>query len=174
MRALRMAILALGACLAAPAAAIDGVSFEAGGGDGTRMWRAGVQWDWNKRWLAGGGWHLGAYWDLQLGRWSADARPGNAGSLIDVGLTPVFRFQRDDLAGPYAEAAIGFHFLSERSIGAKRFGTSFQFGDHIGVGYRFGRQGWDVSLRLQHLSNGGIEKPNPGINFGQLRLQYRF
>jgi hypothetical protein len=29
-------------------------------------------------------------------------------------------------------------------------------------------------VRLQHLSNGGIERPNPGINFVQLRLAYRF
>jgi hypothetical protein len=29
-----------------------------------------------------------------------------------------------------------------------------------------------MSLRLQHLSNGGITSPNPGINFLQLRLAY--
>jgi lipid A 3-O-deacylase len=38
---------------------------------------------------------------------------------------------------------------------------------------RFGpRDRYDVGLRLQHLSNGGIRKPNPGIDFVQLRLQY--
>jgi hypothetical protein len=27
-------------------------------------------------------------------------------------------------------------------------------------------------VRLQHLSNGGIRNPNPGINFLVLRVQY--
>ena len=40
----------------------------------------------------------------------------------------------------------------------------------FGIGYRFDR--YDVSLRLQHLSNAGIKNPNPGINFLQLRFQY--
>jgi lipid A 3-O-deacylase len=34
----------------------------------------------------------------------------------------------------------------------------------------FGR--YDVSLRVQHLSNGGLRDPNPGINFVLVRLQY--
>jgi hypothetical protein len=27
-------------------------------------------------------------------------------------------------------------------------------------------------MRVQHISNGGIRKPNPGINFVVLRLEY--
>ncbi|HYL90521.1 MAG TPA: acyloxyacyl hydrolase, partial [Burkholderiales bacterium] len=36
--------------------------------------------------------------------------------------------------------------------------------------YRFDR--YDVSMRLQHLSNAGIKNPNPGVNFLQVRFQY--
>ena len=77
---------------------------------------------------------------------------------------------------PYVEAAIGFHLLSDQRVNfRRRFSTSFQYGDHLGVGARFGgRQRWDASFRLQHLSNGGLARPNPGINFVQLRLQYHF
>jgi hypothetical protein len=49
----------------------------------------------------------------------------------------------------------------------KRFSTAFNFGDHIGIGYRTGRGEW--SLRLQHFSNAGIDTPNPGEDFVQLR-----
>ena len=93
----------------------------------------------------------------------------------EIGVTPVFRLQRNEKTGAYVEAGIGAHFLSRTSIGDKRFSTSFQFGDHFGVGYRFGAKGaYDVSYRFQHLSNGAIKHPNNGINFNQLRLQYHF
>ena len=40
---------------------------------------------------------------------------------------------------------------------------------------KFGeRYRYDLSLRLQHLSNGGLAHPNPGINFLQMRLAYHF
>lgn len=157
------------------AAAVDGVAVEAGRGDGTDMGRVAIQWDWQKRWLQGSAWHLGGYWDLGLGYWRHDERPGQNGDITEFGLTPVFRWQRNDLQGPYVEAAIGIHFLSRSQIGDKRMSTQFQFGDHVGFGYRFGaRRAWDVGYRYQHLSNAGIKRPNNGINFHQVRAQYHF
>jgi opacity protein-like surface antigen len=161
--------------LTLPAAAVDGIAVEAGNGDSTDMGRLALQWDWNKRWFEGGDWHLGGYWDLGLGYWHRDALPGQNDSITEIGFTPVFRLQRNDRTGPYAEAAIGFHLLSKTTIGDKRLSTAFQFGDHLGVGYRFGVKGaFDLGYRYQHLSNGGIKEPNNGINFNQVRLQYHF
>jgi len=169
------AVAGLLALAAIPAAAVDGVAVEAGRGDGTDMGRVAIQWDWSQRWFQGGEWHVGGYWDLGVGYWRQDALPGQNGDIGEIGFTPVFRLQRNDLAGPYAEAAIGFHLLSKTQIGDKRFSTAFQFGDHVGFGYRFGvRSAWDLGYRLQHLSNGSIKKPNDGINFHQVRLQYHF
>ncbi|MDP1996021.1 MAG: acyloxyacyl hydrolase, partial [Gallionella sp.] len=46
---------------------------------------------------------------------------------------------------------------------------------HVGVGARFGdRRQFDLGYRFQHLSNGGIKKPNQGINFNQIRFAYHF
>ena len=86
----------------------------------------------------------------------------------------MFRLEGTAPGSPYLEAAIGFHVISDLQIDYDRsFSTRFQFGDHVGVGMRFGpRDRYDVGLRLQHLSNGGIRKPNPGIDFLQLRFQY--
>ena len=50
----------------------------------------------------------------------------------------VARCSRTASRGPYVEAGIGLHLLSHSSIGDKRLSTAFQFGDHLGVGYRFG------------------------------------
>ena len=120
-------------------------------------------------------WHVGGYWDLGIGYWRRDALPGENENIWEIGFTPVFRIQRNTLTGPYAEAGIGAHLLSRTQIGDKRLSTKFQFGDHLGFGYRFGVKGaWDLGYRFQHLSNASIKSPNDGINFHQVRLQYRF
>jgi hypothetical protein len=162
--------------MSAPALALDGIALEAGTGDSTDMGRVAVQWDWKSRWFQGREWHLGGYWDLGAGHWRwSGAAPGQNEDITEIGLTPVLRFQPNDLRGPYVEAGIGFHLLSRTSIGSKRFSTMFQFGDHVGIGYRFGAKGaFDVGYRFQHLSNASIKKPNNGINFHQIRLQYHF
>jgi lipid A 3-O-deacylase len=157
-------------CISAPAQAVDSWSGEIGGGESVNVWRVGAQWKWQRKWLQSSDWHLGGYWDAQLGQWD-----GNGGdNITDISLTPTFRYQRNSGQGLYVEGAIGFHLLSGKQItGTKRFGGSFQFGDHIGVGYRFGERGkYDLSARLQHHSDLGINKPNPGINFFLIRLQY--
>jgi len=164
------------ALAAGPVLAVDGVAVELGSGDGADMGRVALQWDWNKRWLQTQNWHVGGYWDLGLGYWKDDGvAPGRNDEIVEIGLTPVFRLQQNDLKGFYGELGIGAHFLSKTSLGDQRFSTSFQFGDHLGAGYRFGAKGaFDLSLRYQHLSNGSIKKPNDGINFSQVRLQYHF
>jgi len=162
--------------LAGPLHAVDGMSFELGSGDGTDMGRVGLQWDWGKRWFQGKQWHLGGYWDLSLGHWRRqNVAAGQNQEITEIGLTPVFRLQQNDLRGVYAEAGIGFHLMSNSSIGDRRMSTLFQFGDHLGLGIRFGGKGeYDLSYRFQHLSNGSIKRPNPGINFNQIRFQYHF
>ena len=171
---LALCALALAAA-GAPSHAIDGMSIEAGSGDGADMGRLGVQWDWKSRWFQGQNWHLGGYWDLALGYWRRNAPPGFNEDITEFGVTPVFRLQQNDLRGAYFEGAIGFHLLSKTSIGDKRFSTLFQFGDHLGAGYRFGAKGeFDLSYRYQHVSNGSIKRPNNGMNFNQIRFQYHF
>ena len=148
--------------------ASDGVSFEVGSGDGAEMWRIGVTKKWQKRWLEAGNWHLGGYWELQYGEWYG------VNTIHDLGFTPVFRFQQTERSSfsPYVEAAIGFHLIQPVRIDENRgFSTSFQFGDHVGAGVRFGGRGqFDLGVRFQHVSNGGIKEPNNGINFTQLRF----
>ncbi|MDH3288847.1 MAG: acyloxyacyl hydrolase [Betaproteobacteria bacterium] len=169
-------VLAIGS-----AGAVDGISIQGGvgagggssSGDGTGMVDVALQWDWDRRWFEGKRWHVGGFWDVGVGYWRRDALPGQNKDLAEIGVTPVFRLQQNDLKGPYVEAGIGAHLLSEISLGNKGFGTSFQFGSHFGVGYRFGaRNAFALSCSYQHFSNADIKKPNDGINFLQISLQY--
>jgi lipid A 3-O-deacylase len=52
-----------------------------------------------------------------------------------------------------------------------RCSTAFNFGDDLGLcqGSAAGG-GWEWSLRFQHFSNAGIERPNPGEDFLQLHV----
>ena len=186
MRKIRFMVFA--ALLAAsPAAfAADGYAFELGRSDSSaasvNLYRFGVQWDWNRRLLDFGHWHIGGFWDLSLGYWDNNSPFQTNGyavsSIRDISLTPTFRLQPNAGSGfsPYLEGAVGFHFLSRTFVGEyRRFGTSYQFGDHIGAGVRFGDKGqYDVGYRFQHLSNGDLKSPNQGINYNILRLQYRY
>jgi lipid A 3-O-deacylase len=144
--------------------AADGVSAEVGvGSRQVEVLRAGMQWKHEVDWLAGSRWTL--YWDAGVGAWN-----GDVGSLVELGLTPVFRYARHE-RGLYFDGGIGVHWLSETHISsAVDFSTRFQFGDHVALGYRFKR--YDFALRVQHFSNAGIENPNPGINFLSLRVGY--
>jgi len=179
---MRYAIAAAVLACSPAAFAVDGMSFEYGKSNSSnsdvKLYRAGVQWDWKKKWLDTGNWHVGGYWDLSLGYWDNNSAAKTNSSIADIGLTPVFRFQQSKYAGfsPYVEAGIGLHLLSATSVSPeRRFGSSFQFGEHLGFGMRFGDKGrYDIGYRYQHLSNAGIKDPNQGINFHQLRLQYLF
>ena len=166
--ALPMKRFLLIALLAAPctALALDGVSLEVGRGTGkTNLLRTGLQWHGHTKWFEHSGWQLEHYIELGFGGWD-----NGEGTVYDLGVTPVFRFRRSS-GSPYFEAAVGFHALSNLQFERGReTSTRFQFGDHLGVGWVHGR--YDFGVRLQHLSNGGIRNPNPGINFIVLRLQY--
>src|SRR5688572_14790570 len=64
-------------------------------------------------------------------------------STADLGITPVFRFERGALN---LEAAIGLDLVQTRISASRVFSTAFQSGDHVGIGWHSGR--WDFAARL--------------------------
>ncbi|CAB3798970.1 Lipid A deacylase PagL [Paraburkholderia ultramafica] len=95
----------------------------------------------------------------------------------EIGVTPVIRFIK--AAGsirPFVEVGAGIRLLSSPRISSTfTLSTAFQFANMAGLGAQFGsRQQYLAGYRFQHISNGGIKEPNPGINFSQLYLQYNF
>jgi lipid A 3-O-deacylase len=157
--------------------AVDSASLEFGTGNKTRMARVGVQWDWERQWWRSNGTHLGGYWDLTLAHWQSNRyrnQPGNTHTLAAIGITPVFRFQNDSRAGLYWEGGVGLYYLSDLyDNNGRQLSTNVEFGSHLGVGYVF-RNNLDLGLKIQHFSNGGIKKPNGGVNFLIARASYRF
>jgi hypothetical protein len=143
------------------AQSLDGVFVEAGyGDDSTSLLRAGITYRWRERPLPQGQWRLAGYWEIGAGIWDNFEE-----STTDLGVTPVFRLQRSQF---YVEAAIGVHLV--HSDISTRGNPALQGGSHAGAGLHLGK--YDFGLRVQHLSNGGVSKPNPGNNFWLLRFQY--
>ncbi|MDR1310609.1 MAG: acyloxyacyl hydrolase [Burkholderiaceae bacterium] len=155
----------------------DGASFEVGmAKDDLYIGRVALQWDWDKKWFQSNGTHLNGYWDLNLGWWHLQdyERKGDSKEVGVIGLTPVFRFEKDNKKGPYIEAGIGISFFSKvYNNSGERMGTSFEFADHIGVGYVFDNK-FDLGLRIQHYSNAGISDHNGGENLILIRGAYRW
>lgn len=178
----RSALLAAAAATGVPAFAAHGSSadrtafVQAGVAEGTQALVAGVTRAWAYERPLGSG-TLTGYWEVSFGRWSSESDEGRSTSawVTQLGVTPVWRW---NAAGQdwFVEAGIGANLLLPiyRSRD-KRFSTAFNFGDHVAVGRRFAQwQGLEVALRLQHFSNAGIDSPNPGADFLQLRVSRPF
>ena len=123
----------------------------------------------------GSAWQLQLRHEVELANW----RLKTTSDLIELGYSPVFRLQRTTGSVPsgfYLEGAIGVRLLSKTRIHADHsMSTAFQFSDMIGAGYQWGEAGQHtVGLRVQHISNAGIKKPNPGINFTSAFYRYNF
>lgn len=173
-------LAAAAAVLAAQSAfAIDTAYVEYGSGPKVNMLRLGATQNFKPEWswFNSNGTHVAGYWDASIGFWEGkqyDNVPGAKQHIVDIGLTPVFRWENTSKKGFYAEGGIGAHLLSHTyNNRGKKLSTAFQFGDHIGVGYVFDNN-WEVAAKLQHFSNGGIKEPNSGVNFLVLKAAYRY
>ena len=122
---------------------------------------------------AGQNWELALRHELELSGW----RVPQAKNILELGYSPFLRFQqRREGARFFVEASIGVRLLSDTWLSdTKTLSTHFQFSDQIGAGVQFGQQhNQTLGLRIQHLSNAGIKRPNPGINFANIYYTYRF
>lgn len=119
-------------------------------------------------------WRLALRHEFELAYW----RVPQAQDIVEAGYSPFLRLERP-MAGAqlfFVEASIGVRLLSHTRISPDHtLSTAFQFSDQLGVGYQWGPGGRStVGLRFQHISNAGIKRPNPGINFTQIYYRHRF
>ncbi len=129
---------------------------------------------WNTYWW---GHAVTTHWDMSLSMWNSEREYASGRRNIAVlGLKPVLRFHSKSQYPWFVEAGVGGylsnHLYESRD---KHFSTAFNFGTHIGVGYFTGmKRENEWMLRIEHVSNASIKKPNPGENFVQLRYARHF
>jgi len=169
------ALSALAPAAATPSLQPDRVFLQQADSARSRSSTAGLIWDlaWTRDW---GGGQLSSYVEAAIARWSVENAEGgrDTAAVTQVGLTPVLRWQAEGSPW-FVEGGIGLNLIGPTyRAGRKRFSTAFNFGDHLAVGRGFGPgQRQELALRLQHFSNAGIKKPNPGEDFVQLRWSIR-
>ncbi len=166
-----------GRALAQASVTPTSVFLQAGTTGSTHGLTAGATWDWARQWPLGNG-RVTGYWEASASEWSYPSADGRRTAWLgQVGLVPVFRYRPDDGASPwFFEAGVGLTVTTSLyETDRKRFSTSFNFSDHLALGRNFGQHSeHELSLRVQHFSNGGIKRPNPGEDFFQVRYAYRF
>lgn len=137
----------------------------------------GLIWDWDAKWAIGAG-ELTGYFEGTLSDWSYTGKDaGRNATLTQFGLIPVFRYRPDQgRSAWFVEGGVGATATTRiYETQSKRFSTSFNFGDHVGLGFDFGNERrHELMLRFEHFSNGRIKQPNPGENFTEVRYVYRF
>jgi hypothetical protein len=173
-------LAALVAALCAPAVQAEGWTPSAAfvqpaiGPNNIYSLSGGVVWPWS--WKSSSGAWTG-YTELLVGVWSAEAVAGGRDTFNHVAVSPIFRYNFDGGRSPwFFEGGIGMSYTSPLYVTkSKTFSTKLNFADTVGIGRSFGEGGrQSVTLRLQHLSNASIKKPNPGEEFLQLRYTWSF
>lgn len=134
----------------------------------TLPWR-----NWNRTFW---GSEVRGYWDLYLSQWAGDGHDGRFHTTL-LGVTPSFRITPDDGRSRwFFDTGVGATLANHRYVTLdKAFSTRLNFATHLGIGVLLGAQRrHELQLRLEHVSNAGIKKPNPGANFLQMRYALHF
>jgi hypothetical protein len=137
----------------------------------------GLTWPW-KTWS----WSLGSgvvrgQWDGYLSNWSSRPEASARRNTLVLGVGPSLRWRAAAGQSPwFVELGTGLSWFSRHyRNGSDAFGSRVNFSSHLGLGRNFGPQrAHELSLRIQHSSNAGLQEPNPGENFLLLRYAHAF
>jgi hypothetical protein len=104
---------------------------------------------------------------------------GTAGTISAAGETAFIGFLGPRLSLYFLESIVSIEagsrpaVLSRDRFGGIDLGGRFHFISHLGIRVRLGRF-LSVGYRFQHMSNAGLQDPNPGLNLHMLELSSRF
>lgn len=134
------------------------------------VYRIGRQWNFKHTLWQGESASLGGYYEGSLNYWRADQD-----TIFAIAFSPVFVLMFGNNDGgyrPFIEVGVGLALLSDDLVAGRRMGSYWQFEDRIGFGFRSDRMGFHY--RYMHYSNGGLSKPNQGIDAHVIGMIYSF
>ena len=130
-------------------------------------------------------WSLQDAWTVRFGVLgeieilSSEASGSGNRNLLKLSALPVLRIDRKCLHRDmtvYIEGALGGSLLSHTRLNDERMlSTAFQFDEYLGGGIEWGsRREHGVGVRIRHISNGGIKRPNGGLSYVEVVVRYYF
>lgn len=149
------------------------VSFDSGSDHSIKQNRIALGADWKSPLFENDTFSINGRWEINANEWHSTLKnPKNKSGWI-IGLTPVFHYNwKLSSFTPYFEAGAGPQFISNVTIENTYKSTQFQFGDILGLG--ISTKHFEIGYRYLHISNANIEVPNPGTNFHNLHIGYKF
>ncbi len=111
--------------------------------------------------VTAGGLHISPRLTLEGGRFE------NGGDdRLFASLGPAVRLSNPRWRLPLVvDAGVSPTFIDGSEYDGREFGTSVNFTSHLALGLEFGeRNRYRLDLRFQHISNGGLNDDNPGVN----------
>ena len=162
------ALLYLSLLLTPAAAWSESIAFELGYGEDTRIQSLDLDFDWCRTCRLAAPEHTSLAWEFTAQAMQGH-RPHEANdNLFAFGAMPLLRYGWPDRDGRvFVEDGIGVHLVSRtRLYNERELSTAFQFGELLGIGLRFCRHNaCETGIRLQHMSNADIKKPNDSVAY---------
>ncbi len=129
--------------------------------------------DWNQPVYEAQNWHVIGRLEGSLQKWWSTLPNSLNKEGYILGITPVFHYQLKHMNfTPFIEMGGGPYLLNNIVIENEYKSTQFQFGSIFGLGMK--HKQFEISYRYLHISNAGIEMPNPGTDFHSLHMAYSF
>jgi hypothetical protein len=122
-----------------------------------------LPWQWGER----GGWRLATALDGSVGVLHGGGKNG-----LLAALGPALQFGYGEL--PWRlDVGVSPTLLSRSHFQEADLGGTIQFTSHLGLRWQLSRE-LGVGYRFQHLSNAGLQTPNPGLEMHLFQLDYHF
>lgn len=118
-------------------------------------------------WDLGKEWHLQSRLDLSLG-WLGGR--GDSAVIGSLGPSLILSKARLPLSFDGGVLPTG---LTRYTFGSYDFGMDCQFTSYLGLNWDLAKH-WRFGYRFQHMSNGGLAAPNPGLNMHIFAVSYLF
>ncbi|MGC9386169.1 MAG: acyloxyacyl hydrolase [Hydrogenovibrio sp.] len=149
------------------------LSYDIGADDTIQNNRLALGADWQEPLFDNARFRIGGRWEINANYWYSTRKDPDESNGYIVGLTPVFHYLwKAGRYNPYLELGGGPQYLSSATIENEFKSTQFQFGSLLGLGVESDR--FEIGYRYLHISNANIELPNPGTDFHNLHLGYKF
>ena len=113
------------------------------------------------------------HYELAVSAWRDAAKDEDDVFTLHFG--PTWHYDPQAIEPVFIEIGTAPTLVSEDELADSDIGGNFQFTTHVMLGTRFGKgDRWQAGVRVQHISNAGIEDKNPGLNFVMFEVGYRF
>lgn len=123
-----------------------------------------------RQFVLNSGRRFNTFLEASTGTWKGGVE--HAKRNYSLGLKYVVATGLADSQHTFVEFGIGPVGITERMMdGETNMGYHLQFDSHIGITHFFSSNKF-ISYRLQHLSNGGLDEINPGMNFQTLTIGF--